>query len=479
MFLNILSNMDRVPTVIISISIMIFFGFAMTRITKRLRLPSVTAYIITGILIGPFCFKLIPSTVIEGMDFLSDIALAFIAFGTGEFFKLKSLKKNGPNVIVITIFEALISATVIFILMYLIFDLSAPFSIILAAIASATAPTSTLMTIRQTKAKGNFVDTLLQVVALDDIIALLTFSIAISIAQVGGEKLSFITIIGPLLINLGVIIIGGLFGFLLKMLMPTSRSTDNRLIISIGTLFVFCGICALLDISPLLGCMSLGMVYTNISKDEKLFKQLAYFSPPFLLLFFVRSGMTFNLTALFQNNTLGSMPLIVIGVSYLAVRIIGKYFGAFLGCLVVGKPKETKNYLGLALIPQASVAIGLASLGSRALDESTGSALMTIILSANILNELIGPLCAKLSLYYSGSYSDQIEDLVDISETDNEGNVKSEVEKLIERINIIRKDIPKVEISEEEAAFDEAAEEQYEQIQPNLNFHKFRKWRGR
>ena len=479
MFLNILSNMDRVPTVIISISIMIFFGFAMTRITKRLRLPSVTAYIITGILIGPFCFKLIPSTVIEGMDFLSDIALAFIAFGTGEFFKLKSLKKNGPNVIVITIFEALISATVIFILMYLIFDLSAPFSIILAAIASATAPTSTLMTIRQTKAKGNFVDTLLQVVALDDIIALLTFSIAISIAQVGCEKLSFITIIGPLLINLGVIIIGGLFGFLLKMLMPTSRSTDNRLIISIGTLFVFCGICALLDISPLLGCMSLGMVYTNISKDEKLFKQLAYFSPPFLLLFFVRSGMTFNLTALFQNNTLGSMPLIVIGVSYLAVRIIGKYFGAFLGCLVVGKPKETKNYLGLALIPQASVAIGLASLGSRALDESTGSALMTIILSANILNELIGPLCAKLSLYYSGSYSDQIEDLVDISETDNEGNVKSEVEKLIERINIIRKDIPKVEISEEEAAFDEAAEEQYEQIQPNLNFHKFRKWRGR
>lgn len=479
MFLNILSNMDRVPTVIISISIMIFFGFAMTRITKRLRLPSVTAYIITGILIGPFCFKLIPSTVIEGMDFLSDIALAFIAFGTGEFFKLKSLKKNGPNVIVITIFEALISATVIFILMYFIFDLSAPFSIILAAIASATAPTSTLMTIRQTKAKGNFVDTLLQVVALDDIIALLTFSIAISIAQVGGEKLSFITIIGPLLINLGVIIIGGLFGFLLKMLMPTSRSTDNRLIISIGTLFVFCGICALLDISPLLGCMSLGMVYTNISKDEKLFKQLAYFSPPFLLLFFVRSGMTFNLTALFKNNTLGSMPLIVIGVSYLAVRIIGKYFGAFLGCLVVGKPKETKNYLGLALIPQASVAIGLASLGSRALDESTGSALMTIILSANILNELIGPLCAKLSLYYSGSYSDQIEDLVDISETDNEGNVKTEVEKLIERINIIRKDIPKVEISEEEAAFDEAAEEQFEQIQPNLNFHKFRKWRGR
>ena len=125
MFLNIISNMDRVPSIIISISIMIFFGFAMTRITKKLRLPSVTAYIITGILIGPFCFKLVPSTVIEGMDFLSDIALAFIAFGTGEFFKLKSLKKNGPNVLVITLFEALISAIIIFILMYFIFNLSA------------------------------------------------------------------------------------------------------------------------------------------------------------------------------------------------------------------------------------------------------------------------------------------------------------------------------------------------------------------
>lgn len=479
MFLSIYDGMGQVPTVIIAISIMIFFGFAMTRITKKLKLPSVTAYIITGILIGPFCFKLVPTTVIDGMDFLSDIALAFIAFGTGEFFKVKSLKKNGPNVIIITLFEALISAVVIFILMYLVFNLSLSFSIILAAIASATAPTSTLMTIRQTKAKGNFVDTLLQVVALDDIIALLTFSIAISVAQVGDDKLSFITIIEPLLINIGVILIGGLFGFLLKMLMPTSRSTDNRLIISIGTLFVFCGICALLDISPLLGCMSMGMIYTNISKDDKLFKQLAYFSPPFLLLFFVRSGMTFDLSALFQKNTLGSTPLIVIGILYLIVRILGKYLGALLGCLVVKKPKEIRNYLGLALIPQASVAIGLASLGSRALDENTGSALLTIILAANILNELIGPLCAKMSLYLSGSYSNQIEDLVVVDDLNEEGKTKSEVDKLIERINKIREDIPKIEISEEEAAFDEAAEEQYDYVQPNLYFQKFRKWRGK
>ena len=236
---------------------------------------------------------------------------------------------------------------------------------------------------------------------------------------------------------------------------------------------------ALLDISPLLGCMSMGMIYTNISKDDKLFKQLAYFSPPFLLLFFVRSGMTFDLSALFQKNTLGSTPLIVIGVLYLIVRIIGKYLGAFLGCLVVKKPKEIRNYLGLALIPQASVAIGLASLGSRALDENTGSALLTIILAANILNELIGPLCAKMSLYLSGSYSNQIEDLVVVDDLNEEGKTKSEVDKLIERINKIREDIPKIEISEEEAAFDEAAEQQYDYVQPNLYFQKFRKWRGK
>lgn len=478
MLFSFYDNMGTVPTIIISVSFMIFFGFAMTRITKKLRLPNVTAYIITGIIMGPFCLDLVPQNIVDGMDFISDIALAFIAFGTGEFFKVKALKKNGPKVIVVTIFEALISAIVIFVLMYFVFNLSLAFSIILAAIASATAPTSTLMTIRQTKAKGTFVDTILQVVALDDIIALFTFSIALSVIQTSGETLSFITIIKPLLINIGVIIIGALFGVLLKLLMPQSRSTDNRLIISVGTLLTFCGICALLDISPLLGCMSMGMIYTNISQDDKLFKQLAYFSPPFLLLFFVRSGLNFDLSALFSKNMLGAVPLIVIGVAYFLVRIIGKYLGAYLGTLTVSSPKEVRNYLGLALIPQASVAIGLASLGARALDSELGNALITIILAASIINELVGPACAKLSLYLSKSYSNEIEDLVQINEIKDDGKEKTEVEKLIERINKIKENIPKVEVSEEEEAFNEAAEEEnFETI--NVQRRGMRKWRGR
>lgn len=478
MLFSFYDNMGTVPTIIISVSFMIFFGFAMTRITKKLRLPNVTAYIITGIIMGPFCLDLVPQNIVDGMDFISDIALAFIAFGTGEFFKVKALKKNGPKVIVVTIFEALISAIVIFVLMYFVFNLSLAFSIILAAIASATAPTSTLMTIRQTKAKGTFVDTILQVVALDDIIALFTFSIALSVIQTSGETLSFITIIKPLLVNIGVIIIGALFGVLLKLLMPQSRSTDNRLIISVGTLLTFCGICALLDISPLLGCMSMGMIYTNISQDDKLFKQLAYFSPPFLLLFFVRSGLNFDLSALFSKNMLGAVPLIVIGVAYFLVRIVGKYLGAYLGTITVSSPKEVRNYLGLALIPQASVAIGLASLGARALDSELGNALITIILAASIINELVGPACAKLSLYLSKSYSNEIEDLVQINEIKDDGKEKTEVEKLIERINKIKENIPKVEVSEEEEAFNEAAEEEnFETI--NVQRRGMRKWRGR
>ena len=227
------------------------------------------------------------------------------------------------------------------------------------------------MTIRQTGAHGDFVDTLLQVVALDDVVGLIEYSVAISLAlsvSLGSASVGATGILKPIGINLGVLLLGGLFGLFLKLLMPKKRSKDNRLIISVSLIFAFCGICALLDVSPLLGCMSMGTVYINITNDEKLFKQLNYFTPPILLLFFVRSGLSFRLDALVNNSTaVGNTPLLVIGVVYFVVRIVGKYAGAFLGCLITGKPKEVRNYLGLALIPQAGVAIGLAALGARTL----------------------------------------------------------------------------------------------------------------
>ncbi len=456
---------NSVAAVIISIAFMLFVGFAMTRITKRLRLPNVTAYILTGILLGPYVLNLIPHSVIEGTNFLSDIALAFIAFSTGEFFTLSTLKRNGAKVVVITILEAIFASVAVFIVTYWVLGVSLVFSIVLSALASATAPASTLMTIRQTGAHGDFVDTLLQVVALDDVVGLIEYSIAISLAlavTTGSAQLSVASILQPIAVNLGVLLLGGLFGVFLKLLMPQHQSKDNRLIISISLLFAFCGVCALLGISPLLGCMSMGTVYINITHDEKLFKQLNYFTPPILLLFFVRSGLSFQLDALANPSlALGSTPLIVIGVLYFFTRILGKYAGAFFGCLVTKKPAAHRNYLGLALIPQAGVAIGLAALGARTLGGETGVALETVILASSVLYELVGPACAKLSLYLSKSYSNQLEDLVPASELDEQGHQKSAVELLIERIQVIQKDLPRRNaVSEEEQAFLEAAEDQ-------------------
>ena len=455
---------NSVATVIISIALMLFLGFSMTRLTKRLRLPDVTAYIVVGILIGPFCLNLVPATVIDGMDFLSDIALAFIAFSTGEFFKLSTLKKNGMKVVIITVLEACLATVVVFIVTYCILGVDLGFSIVLAALASATAPASTVMTIRQTGAHGDFVDTLLQVVALDDVVGLIEYSVAISLAlsvSLGSASVGATGILKPIGINLGVLLLGGLFGLFLKLLMPKKRSKDNRLIISVSLIFAFCGICALLDVSPLLGCMSMGTVYINITNDEKLFKQLNYFTPPILLLFFVRSGLSFRLDALVNNSTaVGNTPLLVIGVVYFVVRIVGKYAGAFLGCLITGKPKEVRNYLGLALIPQAGVAIGLAALGARTLGGETGVALETVILSSSVLYELVGPACAKLSLYLSKSYSNKIEDIVPVEELDECGKPISAVELLIQRIQVIQAELPHNTVSEEEQAFLEAAEDQ-------------------
>ena len=300
---------------------------------------------------------------------------------------------------------------------------------VLAALAAATAPASTMMTIRQTGAKGDFVNTLLQVVALDDVVGLVLYSVAISVALAaqsgGGHGFSFETLVLPLLTNLGVLLLGGLFGLLMKLLMPQKRSADNKLIIAVAMLFAFCGVCALLGISPLLGCMSMGTVYTNVAEDDKLFKQLNYFSPPILLLFFVRSGMSFRLDTLVSTSAAGlGVPLLAVGVSYFFVRILGKYLGAWLGCRMVKKPPKVRDFLGLALIPQAGVAIGLAALGARTLGGETGQALQTIILSSSVLYELVGPGCAKLALYCSGSYSTKLEDLTDVSPETESGAVK-------------------------------------------------------
>ena len=395
---------------ILSIAMILIAGFLMTRITKKLRLPNVTAYILAGILIGPYGFDLIPQNIVDGMNFLPDIALAFIAFSTGEYFRFETLKKNGTGVFFITLAEAFLATVFVFVLCFFCLDLSLPFSIVLAALAAATAPASTMMTIRQVHASGSFVDTLLEVVALDDLIGLVAYSVAISIAtlRLGGTDFSAGGVVLPFLINIGMLALGAGFGYLTMLFMKNRHSSDNRLIIAITMLFTFCGICALFETSPLLGCMAMATVYINLTDDERLFRQLNYFSPPILMIFFVRSGISFDLGALVRKSgSVGGTSLLVIGIGYFLFRIAGKYAGVFLGCQLAGSDKSVRNFLGLALIPQAGVAIGLAELGARTLGGESGKALYTIILASSVLYELIGPACAKGALYLSGSYSEE------------------------------------------------------------------------
>ena len=460
-----MNNSDSsVPVTIISIALMLAAGFLMTRITKKLRLPNVTAYIVGGILAGPFVLNLIPRSVVEGTSFLPDIALAFIAFSTGEFFRLSALKKNGGKVVTITLLEACGAAVLVFLTCHFILGLSLAFSVVLGALATATAPASTIMTIRQTGAKGDFVETLLQVVALDDVVCLVLYSVAISLAtavsSTSGFELSSVLI--PVGKNLLLLALGCGFGLLLKAMVGPKRSTDNRLIIAIAILFSYCGICAVVDVSPLLGCMAMGMVYINTTEDERMFRQLNYFSPPILLLFFFRSGVSFDLGSLVgSGGNIGAVPLLVIGVVYFLVRILGKYIGAWTGCRLARKEPKVRNWLGLALIPQAGVAIGLAALGARALGGETGHALETVILSSSVLYELIGPGSAKLSLWLSGSYSNELEEVAPVPEVTETGEKKSELDLLIERIRKIQDELPEHTESENERAFTEAAEEYY------------------
>lgn len=458
-----------VSVVVLSIAIILAAGFLLTRITKLLKLPNVTAYVVAGIIIGPFCLKAVPKSVIDGSAFVSDIALAFIAFSAGEFFRFSSFKGKGKQLVVITLFESLMASLLVFFLTYCILRLGMAFSLVLSALASATAPASTLMTIRQTKAKGDFVDTLISVVALDDVVSLLAFSVAISVATASvAGSVDAKAVALPIVYNVLMIALGVGAGYLLKLLM-TRRSTDNRLIVSVALLFVLCGVGAALGVSPLMACMVMGAVYINVSDDDRLFKQLNYFSPPFLLVFFVRSGMSFRLDTLFDASArVAGVPLLLIGCLYFFVRILGKYLGAFLGCKICKKPNRTTNTLGLALIPQAGVAIGLAELAARTIGGETGIIIQTVIMSSSILYELIGPAMAKLALVLSGSIGGG-EDLP-IKEPG-----QSRRDELIERMNAIQAEIDRENYarSEEEKAFSAAAEEDIPEYAPRDRNRKF------
>lgn len=252
------------------------------------------------------------------------------------------------------------------------------------------------MTIRQYRAKGDFVNTLIQVVAMDDAVALLAFSACAAIAAGAGSTAGFRvqSALKPLVLSLALMLGAYLLGRALCALLR-GRSSDHRLVLTCSTIFLIAAVCAAMDVSPLLGCMVLGATYANVTGDKDLFKQVNRVTPPINVLFFVLSGMRLNLGAL---ETVG-----MIGVTYFAVRIVGKMLGSWLGARMTGCSAEIRRYLGLALIPQAGVSIGLAVLAQRILPAESGSLLSTIILSSSVLYEMIGPVCAAKALMLAGA----------------------------------------------------------------------------
>lgn len=392
-FLNTLSEGTKILLVL---SVILFAGFVMTRLTNTLNLPKVSGYILAGILIGPSGLNIIPLEIISNMGFVSDLALAFIAFGVGKFFKKEILKKTGKKIIAITICEALTAGILVTLAVKYLFSLSWDFSLILGAIATATAPASTMMTINQYKAKGEFVNTLLEIVALDDVVCLLAFSIVSAVASghaAGAIELWDIML--PVIYNVLALFLGFFCGYLLSRLLVPARSRDNRLILAIAMLLGISGICAAVNISPLLSCMIFGATYINLTKDKKLYRQIGNFTPPVMSIFFIVSGMNLDVRAL---TTVGA-----VGLCYFFVRIAGKYIGTYISCYFTKSSREIRNYLGLALIPQAGVAIGLAFLGQRMLPPETGKLMLTIILSSSVLYEMVGPISAKAALVLSGA----------------------------------------------------------------------------
>lgn len=397
---NILSDLFQLSdsaAAILTLALVLAAGFLMTRVTKLAHLPHVTGYLLAGILIGPELLGLVTAETVQMLDVVTDIALALIAFSTGKFFKLSKLRSNGSKAIVLTLFEALTAAIVVTLTMRWVFHLSWEFCLLLGAIGSATAPASTMMTIRQYHAKGPFVDTILQVTALDDAVALIAFSVCAAIAQAinAGGQFSLRIMGIPLLFNLLSIIMGFVAAIILRKLIVHRHSQDHRLVVVMTTILLLTGLCSVMDVSPLLCCMVLGATYRNISDDKELFRQVSSFAPPVLLIFFVVSGMKLNLHSLATTG--------IIGVTYFFVRIAGKYAGAFMGSAICKLPKNVRNYLGLALCPQAGVSIGLAALGQRLLPPDMAALLSTIILSSAVLYELVGPAAAKASLFLSGT----------------------------------------------------------------------------
>lgn len=371
-------------------------GLLLTRLAKKVNLPNVTAYLIAGLIVGPYCLNLFSENMLAGISELTSIALGFIAFSIGGEFKWESLKRVGVKALIITIFQAIAALAAVDVVLILCgFDL--PLSLTLGAIATATAPAATLMVVRQYRAQGTMTNTLLSVVAMDDAIGLAAFAISLAMAQSltsGAAPTVQNMLISPLL-EIGLsLVVGAALGTVLSFLLRFFRSRANRLSLMIAAVFAGVALSDCWGLSALLTCMAIGAAMVNLRADSgALIENTDRWTPPLFMLFFIISGAELDLQVL---TTVG-----LLGVLYLVARSLGKYFGSALGACVVKSEPKIRKYLGLTLLPQAGVAIGMAQVVIAKLPEY-GEVIRAVVLCATLVYELVGPVITRIALSRAG-----------------------------------------------------------------------------
>ena len=406
-------------SVLLTLSIALLSGLLLSRVAKLLGLPAVTAYLIAGVLIGPFLLGQIgigfnfTDNSPEHYKILCDLALGFIAFAIGNEFRLTQLKKIGKQATVIGIFQAVFTCVIVDIVLIglslivgqEIFPLSA--AIILGAVATATAPAATLMVVKQYKAKGPLTDLLLPIVALDDAVGLVIFAISFGVAKsIDTGVVDVVSmVVNPLLEVVLSIALGAVMGVLFTACEKHFHSNSKRMAVSVAFVMATVAISGIKNIhigpvhiafSSLLACMMLGTVFCNICDfSEDLMDRADKWTAPLLVLFFVISGAELDLSVFTEGI------FVLIGVVYIIFRSVGKYFGAGISARLTNCDENTCKYLGITLLPQAGVALGMAS-QALTFGSSTGKIVQSITLFAVLIYEIFGPYLTKIALTKAG-----------------------------------------------------------------------------
>ena len=414
--------MSQTASIFLSLSVALLVGLLLSRLAKKVQLPAVTAYLVAGVLIGPFVLGRIgipgigiTGEQIEGFGLISDLALGFIAFSMGSEFRISQLKRIGKQATFVGVFQALFTTVIVdaaLIILHLIIPdkFSLQSAIVLGSVATATAPAATLMVVKQYKAKGPVTDILLPVVALDDAVGLVVFAVSFGIARSLGTGSVNVTsvILEPVLEVILSLFLGFVMGLLFTLCEKYFHSRSKRMAVSVTFVMMTVAISSMnfeigsvhIGFSSLLACMMLGTVFCNICEvSEELMERADRWTTPVLILFFVISGAELEL------SVFADIMVVLIGAVYIISRSLGKYFGAGISARLSKCNPNVVKYLGITLLPQAGVALGMAIKAIELGPE--GAIVRNITLFAVLVYEIIGPLLTKVALTKAGDINEE------------------------------------------------------------------------